>query len=122
MHETGDVEAISRRTILAMTGAAATLSAGPLAAQQAGPAAQQPAREKGPRVWLDLDQKELDDAYDQSKYAPNQPQVIKRYGTNSEAMRARIGAPKRFAYGTTAVEGFDLYATSKPNAPVNIFV
>jgi len=43
-------------------------------------------------VWLDLDQKELDDAYDQSVYAPNQPQITGRYATNSEATRARIGA------------------------------
>ncbi len=27
---------------------------------------------KGPPVWLDMDQKELDDAYDQTVYAPNQ--------------------------------------------------
>src|SRR5215204_3412101 len=122
MHETGDVEAISRRTILAMTGAAATLSAGPLAAQQAGPAAQQPAREKGPRVWLDLDQKELDDAYDQSKYAPNLQQVIGRYATNSEEARRHLGPPKRLSYGATPIEGADLYPTSRPNAPIHIFI
>ena len=29
------------------------------------------ARVRGPLVWLDMDQKELDDAYDQSVYAPN---------------------------------------------------
>jgi len=28
-------------------------------------------RVKGPLVWLDMDQKQLDDAYDQSVYAPN---------------------------------------------------
>ena len=28
------------------------------------------ARVKGPLVWLDMDQKELDDAYDQAVYAP----------------------------------------------------
>ena len=32
-------------------------------------------RQKGPRVWLDMDQKELDDAYDQAVYAPNSEQV-----------------------------------------------
>ena len=52
-------------------------------------------RIKGPLVWLDMDQKELDDAYDQSVYAPNQRLVTGRYVTNSEAVRARIGAPKR---------------------------
>ena len=28
-------------------------------------------RVKGPIVWLDMDQRELDDAYDQLVYAPN---------------------------------------------------
>ena len=49
---------------------------------------QQAPRVKGPRVWLDMDQKELDDAYDQSVYAPNQEQIRGRYTTNSEATRA----------------------------------
>jgi len=31
------------------------------------PPAAAPARQKSPRVWLDMDQQELDDAYDQSK-------------------------------------------------------
>lgn len=91
----------------------------------AGAASAQPApapRVKGTLVWLDLDQKELDDAYDQSVYAPNQRQVTGRYVTNSEAVRARIGAPRRFSYGGTPIEGFDLYATRRPNAPVQVFI
>ena len=83
---------------------------------------QQPPRAKGPRVWLDLDQKELDDAYDQSVYAPNQPQVTGRYATNSEITRARLGAPRRFAYGSAPVEGLDVFAAKRSNAPVNVFV
>ncbi len=51
---------------------------------------------KGPLVWLDLDQTELDAAYDQSKYAPNTAQVIKRYASNSELTRSRIGQPQIF--------------------------
>ncbi len=43
-----------------------------------------------------MDQKQLDDAYDQSKYAPNLMQVIDRYTSNSKDMRARLGEPKRF--------------------------
>ncbi len=73
--------------------------------------AQNPAPAKGPAVWLGLDQRELDDAYDQIKYAPNLPQVVGRYRTNSDVMRARIGAPKRLNYGTAPIEGADLYAT-----------
>ena len=77
---------------------------------------------KGPPVWLDMDQAELDAAYDQSKYAPNLQQVVKRYATNSEAVRARLGAPKRFSYGPTPIEALDVYATKRPNAPINIFI
>jgi arylformamidase len=77
---------------------------------------------KGPLVWLDMDQKELDDAYDQSVYAPNARQVIGRYGSNSEAARARLGAPKRLAYGSTPIEALDLYAAKRPNAPINVFI
>ena len=79
----------NRRTVLA----AATLAAtGGVALAQA------PARQKGPLVWLDMDQQELDDAYDQSKYAANLAQIVKRYATNSEAVRTRLGAPRRYAY------------------------
>src|SRR5712671_838753 len=70
-------------------------AAGPLLAQQ--PAETAAARVKGPPVWLDMDQAELDAAYDQIKYAPNLPQITKRYATNSEAARSRLGAPRRFA-------------------------
>jgi arylformamidase len=91
-----------------MAGTAATLLASgvPAAAQQPAPA-----REKGPLVWMNLDQKELDDAYDQIKYAPNLPQIVKRYATNSAETRKRLGAPKRLSYGATPAEGADLFAT-----------
>jgi arylformamidase len=102
----------NRRMVLAAASLAAT----------SGVALAQAARQKGPLVWLDLDQQELDDAYDQSKYAANLAQIVKRYATNSEQVRARLGAPKRLAYGPTPIEGLDLYATRKPNAPVHVFI
>jgi arylformamidase len=105
---------LTRRTLFA----SAAVMAGGAALAQSAP----PARTKGPAVWLDLDQKELDDAYDQSVYAPNLRQITGRYVTNSEAVRARIGAPKRLAYGSTPIEGLDLYATKTPNAPVQVFI
>ena len=77
---------------------------------------------KGPIVWLDMDQQELDDAYDQIVYAPNRDQVGKRRLANSAAALARIGKPLRFAYGPTPIEGLDVYRTPKPNAPIAIFV
>ena len=77
---------------------------------------------KGPIVWLDMDQAELDAAYDQSAYAPNREQILARYAANSEAARARLGAPRRHAYGESAVEGLDVYPTRVADAPVNVFI
>jgi arylformamidase len=110
---------IDRRVVLAgiSAGVAATTS-GPVFAQQAAA----PAAEKGPLVWLNMDQKELDDAYDQSKYAPNLQQVTKRYASNSIVMRKRVGEPKRFNYGSTAIETLEVYSTKRPNAPIHIHI
>src|SRR5262249_10186616 len=90
-------------------------------AQPPAPAPQAP-RVRGPAVWLDMDQAELDAAYDQSQYAPNLRQVTGRYATNSQAARARLGQPRRQAYGPTPIEAMDIYTTKSPNAPVNIFI
>jgi arylformamidase len=59
-----------------------------------------------------MDQAELDAAYDQIKYAPNLPQITKRYATNSDAVRARLGAPRRYSYGSSAIEALDVYRPS----------
>jgi arylformamidase len=95
-------------------------SANPVAKES--PAVTQAARVKGPRIWLDLDQAELDAAYDQSAYAPNRDQIVGRNATNSEGVRARLGAPRRYAYGQTPVEGLDVYVTKRANAPINVFL
>src|SRR6266853_4408935 len=116
----GEMPSNERRKFLGAGAAGAMMAAAgsPLAPQSPAP----PQRVKGPRVWLDLDQKELDDAYDQSVYAPNQPQITGRYAINSEITRARLGAPRRFAYGSAPVEGLDVFTAKRPNAPINIFV
>jgi arylformamidase len=80
------------------------------------------ARSKGPIVWLNMDQQELDDAYDQAAYAPNRDQLTGRRASNSAVTLKRLGPPERFAYGPTPIEGLDVYRTAKPNAPVGIFV
>src|SRR5580698_717512 len=77
---------------------------------------------KGSVVWLDMDQKELDDAYTQSVYAPNARQITRRYATNSELTRKRIGSPRRFAYGPTPIEGLDVFSAKALNAPIVMFV
>jgi arylformamidase len=80
------------------------------------------ARVKGPIVWLNMDQQELDDAYDQAVYAPNRDQLAKRRLANSAEALKRVGEPQRYAYGPTPIEGLDVYRANKPNAPVAIFV
>ena len=82
---------------------------------------QSPLKVKGPLVWLDMDQKELDDAYDQSVYAPNQQLVAARRRLASEALLKRI-TPERVAYGPSEDEQLDIYRTRRPNAPINIYV
>jgi arylformamidase len=122
MEDERNGDRMSRRTVIGA--AAASLAAGAASAEQIPQA--QP-HVKGPRVWLDFDQHELDDAYDQSKYAPNRDQMNRRRASISEEVRARLGAPKRITYGTAAIEGVDVYLARKgdaqgPAAPIAIFV
>jgi arylformamidase len=90
-------------------------------AQQSAPLPPAPLA-KGKSVWLDMDQQELDDAYDQEKYAPNRAQIVARRIANSERTRAIIGAPQRVAYGPSEIETLDIFRTARANAPVNIFI
>jgi arylformamidase len=93
--------------------------AGPAHAEDGAPKAQ---RTKGPRVWLDMDQAELDDAYDQSVYAPNGKQISARNATNSELARQRLGPPRRAAYGPSEIEKLDIYIAKRANAPIKLFI
>jgi arylformamidase len=104
--------------MLGALGAAAI--AGPALAEECriGP----PPHEKGPRVFLDYDQVELDAAYDQSFYAPLLRRIIKRYASSSAAVRARIGEPQRVAYGPTATERLDIYRAKRDKAPIFVFI
>jgi arylformamidase len=117
---TGKAEAgvsISRRAILT---ASAVLATTPAFAEECriGPAP----HTEGPHVWMDMDQAELDAAYDQSFYAPLASQILKRYASNSDAVRGRLGEPRREAYGPSEVENLDIYRTRQPNAPVFVFI
>jgi len=77
--------------------------------------------EKGPLVFLDYDQAELDAAYDQAVYQPNIQQLRDRWVSNSERARARIGPPLHRAYGPSEIEGLDIFRTTAP-APAPVFV
>jgi arylformamidase len=108
---------LSRRNLLA---GAATVAATPALAQECriGP----PPHEKGPRVFLDYDQVEIDAAYDQAFYAPLFAQITKRYVSRSNEARARLGEPRREAYGPTAVEKLDIYRARRPQAPIFVYI
>ena len=49
-------------------------------------------------------------------------QIQKRYASSSETTRARLGAPKRLAYGPTPIESLDLYPAKALNAPIFVFI
>jgi arylformamidase len=72
------------------------------------------------RIYLDYDQKALDDAYDQAVYAPNRDQVLARRDRNSERARQRLGEPQRFAYGEGRNEQLDVF-TSK-GSHIQVFI
>ncbi len=104
------ISTVSRRGFL---GAAASLAAVPTLAAECrlGP----PSHEKGPLVFMNYDQVELDAAYDQDFYECNIAQIGARGGSNSDAVRARLGEPQRIAYGPTAIERLDIYRAKQPN-------
>ena len=64
----------------------------------------------------------ITDLNDQVYYEPLIARVSQRLNSNSDATRARIGAPQRAAYGPTEIEKLDIYRTSRPNAPVFVFI
>jgi len=88
----------------------------------AAPTGREPPTVKGPRVWLDMDQKDLDDAYDQICWAPNREHIRERRRLASERAIARIGLPERLAYGPTEIEKLDIYKSTRPNAPINVYI
>ncbi len=73
------------------------------------------------KVFLEYDQEELDRAYDQGAYAPNQQEVSVRQQVRSVEARLRLGEPRRFSYGPTEVEQLDVYPANQPNAPIVVF-
>ena len=77
---------------------------------------------KGPLVWLNMDQKEIDDAYDQACWAPNREAIAQRRRLASERTIDRLGPPERVAYGPTEIEKLDIYKTNRPNAPIAFFI
>ena len=74
------------------------------------------------KVFLDYDQADLDRQYNQRAWVTNADELIRRYTTMSEAVRARLGEPESIVYGSGSTETFDLYRTVRAPAPLLIFV
>lgn len=109
---------LSRRTLIA---SGAGLLAAPALAQspcQLG----LPGHVKGPPVWLDLDQVELDAAYRQEAYQPHTDAVNGRLSALSFDLRLRRGYPERAAYGEHPDEALDIYRAEATGAPVFVFI
>jgi arylformamidase len=112
---------VTRRALLG--GAAAgtvALAAGDASAQRCP--ATPPVRAKGPAVWLDYDQQDIDEMYDQSVFAFNQRHLLARSDANNALATAVIGKAERFAYGSDPIEGVDVWKTRKPDTPVLIYL
>jgi arylformamidase len=108
---------MSRRTVIS---AVAAVAATPALAEEChiGP----PAHAQGPSVWMNMDQVELDAAYDQFVYAPLGRQVLARCASDSELARRRLGPPRRVSYGPTEVEKLDIFVARQPKAPIFVFI
>ncbi len=81
-----------------------------------------PPHEKGPAVWMNMDQVELDASYDQNFYAPAAGNIRDRYNANSDAVRARLGDPRIETFGSEKDEKLEIYKAKKPNAPIFVFI
>jgi arylformamidase len=112
---------LTRRTMLTAAAGAVALAPSAAAAASSCPLGPPP-HDKGPRVFLDYDQVELDAAYDQDFYAPLAAQIHKRLDVRGDETRARLGAPRRAAYGPTEIEGLDIYRTTSAKAPIFVMI
>src|SRR5215510_14239754 len=117
----GGERKLTRRALVASAAAGTVALAGEPASAQRCPA-EPPPRAKGPRVWLDMDQQELDESYDQSVYAFNQQHIADRRSERNEVALKVLGKPDRAAYGAAEIEKVDIYKTRRANAPVLIYL
>jgi arylformamidase len=108
----------------ALAGVIAVSAAAPALAAEANPSCRigPAAHAKGPLVFMNYDQVELDAAYNQRAYAPLGDQITARFITDSEEVRRRLGNPQRESYGPTVIEKLDIFRTSRAKAPVMVFV
>jgi arylformamidase len=65
------------------------------------------------KVFLEYDQKALDDQYEQRVWVPHADEIIKRYAAASDAVRKRLGEPRVERYGPTPPETLDIYGSGR---------
>ena len=73
-------------------------------------------------VFLDYTQAELDRVYSQRVFAPNSEYIRRRLSRLSADIRARVAPPERHTYGSSEIEGIDVYRAAQPGAAVNIYI
>jgi arylformamidase len=111
---------ITRRNLVAGSAAGSVAFAvNPASAQRCPPVAP---RTKGPAVFRDLDQIDIDEGYDNDVYAFNAKTIGERRVYNNRIAQAVLGKPERVKYGPAEIERVDIYKTKQPNAPVMVFI
>lgn len=108
--------AFGRREVLAGAAAAGALAAGSRALAQANESP------RGPSVWLDMDQAELDDAYTNRVYAPNIDRIAEQIELRNIEAKARLRLPMVFPYGTGPMETLTVYRADRADAPVMVYL
>ena len=76
----------------------------------------------GKKIWRDMDQAELDAAYDQTAYAPNFSEVIGRMIARSADVLARLPDVQRLSYGPSPIETLQYFAPARAGAPIHVHV
>ena len=61
------------------------------------------------KIFLDYDQKALDDQYEQRVWVPHADEIIGRCAAASERVRAQFGEPRAERYGPSPIETLDIY-------------
>lgn len=92
-----------------------------LAFQAVQPSIGHAAEAAGDKVFLDYTQAELDRAYDQSAWAPNSKDLIRKYATDSASVRDSL-AFQTIAYGDGDDETMDVFRSGRPNSPIHVHV
>jgi arylformamidase len=111
---------ITRRAVVASAAAGSlALASAPALAQRCPPAVP---RTKGPPVFRDLDQIDIDEGYDNDVYAFNAKTIGERRVYNNRIAQSVLGKPERVKYGPTEIERVDIYKTKQPNGPVMMFI